>query len=58
MLILGGVMDPEWLARAHEAIDFITSAAAHGEDAPAYTETSDWRSRTTFFSAVKAASRL
>jgi hypothetical protein len=50
MLILRGVMDPEWLARAHEAIDFITSAAAHGEDAPAYTETSDWRSRTTSFS--------
>lgn len=52
MLILRGVMDKEWLAQAHEAIDYITGAEPRGDDAPTFSDPDAWQARGRFFAGL------
>ena len=52
MLILRGVMDEEWLAQAHETIEYITGAEPHGNEPAVHTDPDAWQAKGRFFSGV------
>jgi hypothetical protein len=45
-------MDEEWLAQAHETIDYITGVEPRGDDAPEFTDPDAWQAKGRFFAGV------
>ena len=49
MLIVRGAMDPDWLADAYAAIDYISAPDAPREPAAAHTDPDQWQTHSSFF---------